>query len=133
MTVLPFGTGNCITGPLLSKKITYNIFLTVRCLLTVLGVRHFRLAQTRKLAAYKINLTENSKFDRIENIINRRENAVDRHFLLFPQCFLKVLYHGYDKTQNYVGELNRIHVYIEPKKTLPLCLSADIHKFENQD
>ena len=28
MTVLPFRTDNSITGPLLSKKITYNTFLT---------------------------------------------------------------------------------------------------------
>ena len=28
-------------------------------------------------------------FDRLENIVGKRENAVYQHFLLFPQCFEK--------------------------------------------
>ena len=27
--------------------------------------------------------------DRLENIVGKGENAVDQHFLLFPQCFGK--------------------------------------------
>ena len=27
-------------------------------------------------------------FDRVENIVEKGENAVHQHFLLFPQCFL---------------------------------------------
>ena len=30
-----------------------------------------------------------SVFDRIENIVEKGENAGYRHFLLFPQCFEK--------------------------------------------
>ena len=30
-----------------------------------------------------------SLFDRIENIVGKRENAGYQHFLLFPQCFEK--------------------------------------------
>ena len=26
-------------------------------------------------------------FDRVENIVEKRENASNQHFLLFPQCF----------------------------------------------
>ena len=30
-----------------------------------------------------------SFFDRVENTVEKEENAVYQHFLLFPQCFLK--------------------------------------------
>ena len=32
-----------------------------------------------------------SVFDRAENIVGKEENAGYQHFLLFPQCFQKVL------------------------------------------
>jgi hypothetical protein len=35
VTVLPLGTGLCMTGPLLSKKITYKTFFTFRNLLAI--------------------------------------------------------------------------------------------------
>ena len=44
--VLPFGTGNCITGPFLSKEITYNTLLTVCCLLAILGCTAILVALT---------------------------------------------------------------------------------------
>ena len=44
--VLSFGTCNCITRPLLSKKITYNTFLTERCLLAILGPTAVLFAHT---------------------------------------------------------------------------------------
>ena len=31
-------------------------------------------------------------FDRVENIVGKRENAGYQHFLLFPQCFQKDFY-----------------------------------------
>ena len=46
MMVLPFGTGSCITGPLLSKKITYNTYLTVHCLLAILWGTTLLVAHT---------------------------------------------------------------------------------------
>ena len=33
-------------------------------------------------------------FDWIENIVGKRENAGNQHFLLFPQCFQKAYYSG---------------------------------------
>ena len=30
-----------------------------------------------------------SVFDRVENIVEKGENAGNQHFLLFPQCFQK--------------------------------------------
>ena len=41
----------------------------------------------------KINLTENLKFvlGMVENIVRKGENAGYKHFLLFPQCFQKVV------------------------------------------
>ena len=32
-----------------------------------------------------------SIFDRIENIVGEGENAGNQHFLLFPQCFYRLL------------------------------------------
>ena len=37
-------------------------------------------------------------FDRVENIVGKGENAGYQHFLLFPQCFLKVLFFGVIKS-----------------------------------
>ena len=40
----------------------------------------------------KITVTQKLKFvlGRVENIMGKRENADFQHFLLFPQCFLKL-------------------------------------------
>ena len=35
-----------------------------------------------------------SVFDRVENIVGKRENAGYQHFLLFPQCFRKASFLG---------------------------------------
>ena len=45
------------------------------------------------LADDKISVTEKLKcaFERVENIVGRRENAGYQHFLLFLQCFQKGL------------------------------------------
>ena len=52
-----------------------------------------------KLKAFadnKLNLAEQLKFvlGRVENIVEKGENADDQHFLLFPQCFQKFLSKG---------------------------------------
>ena len=43
-----------------------------------------------------INLNKKSKLvlERVENIVEKRENAGDQHFLLFPQCFQKPSHSG---------------------------------------
>ena len=33
-------------------------------------------------------------FERVENIVGKGENAGYQHFLLFPQCFLKLSFSG---------------------------------------
>ena len=33
-------------------------------------------------------------FDRVENIVEKGENAGDQHFLLLPQCFQRAFYPG---------------------------------------
>ena len=33
-------------------------------------------------------------FDRVENIVGKRENAGNQHFLLFPRCFHEAFYKG---------------------------------------
>ena len=38
------------------------------------------------------------KFERVENIVGKGENAGYWHFLLFPQCFQKLLPQGYQKS-----------------------------------
>ena len=40
-------------------------------------------------AKNKINVNQKLKFDleRAQNIVGKRENADDKHFPLFPQCF----------------------------------------------
>ena len=47
----------------------------------------------------KINVTEKLKFVlvRVENIVEKGENAGYQHFLLFPQCFPKSPYMGWLK------------------------------------
>ena len=54
-----------------------------------------KILDQSKLKAFaddKINMTENLKFvlGRLENIVEKGENAGYQHFLLFPQCLQKV-------------------------------------------
>ena len=44
--VLPFGTSNCINGPCCQIKLTCNTFLTVCCLLAILGRTAFLVTYT---------------------------------------------------------------------------------------
>ena len=52
----------------------------------------------------KINVTEKLKFvfERVENIVEKGENAGYQYFLLFPQCFQKASYSGPLKSQDCV-------------------------------
>ena len=52
-----------------------------------------------KLKAFaddKIHVNQKLKFDmgRVENIVEKGENAGSQHFLLFPQCFQKASFSG---------------------------------------
>ena len=51
------------------------------------------LSKVKAFADDKSNVTQNIKvvFHRIENIVEKEENAGYQHFLLFPQCFQKAL------------------------------------------
>ena len=56
-----------------------------------------------KLKAFaddKLNLAEKLKFvlGRVENILEKGENAGDQHFLLFPECFQKASFSGVFKS-----------------------------------
>ena len=52
------------------------------------------LPKLKAFADDKLNVTQNIKvvFHRIENIVEKEENAGYQHFLLFPQCFQKVFF-----------------------------------------
>ena len=47
----------------------------------------------------KINVNEKLKIvlGRVKNIVGKRENAGNQHFLLFPQCFQKASYKELNK------------------------------------
>ena len=60
-----------------------------------------------KLKAFaddKINVTKKSKFvvARVENIVEKGENAGNQHFLLFPQMFSKDFFFNVVKSRDYV-------------------------------
>ena len=49
------------------------------------------MTKLKAFADDKLNVAKMtiSLFDRVENTVGKGENAGYRHFLLFPQCFLK--------------------------------------------
>ena len=51
------------------------------------------LSKLKVFAEDNIQVTEDLKFVlwRVENIVGKGENAGYQHFLLFPQCFLRVV------------------------------------------
>ena len=53
-------------------------------------------SKLKQCADDKINVSENLKYvlERIQNIVGNRENAGDRHFLLFQQFFQKTYFSG---------------------------------------
>ena len=55
----------------------------------------FASFELRAFADHKSNFTQNIKFvfHRVENIVEKGENAGYQHFLLFPQFFQKALSH----------------------------------------
>ena len=53
-------------------------------------------SKLKALADNKINVTQKQKhfLKWVENIVEKGENAGYQHFLLFPQCFLKLFFQG---------------------------------------
>ena len=51
-------------------------------------------SKLRAFANNKMNVNKNLKFvlERVENIVEKGENAGYQHFLLFPQCFQKAFF-----------------------------------------
>ena len=60
-------------------------------------ILHF--SKMKAFADSKLNIVQNIQLvlHRIENIVGKGENAGNQHFLLFPQCFLKVFASGVSK------------------------------------
>ena len=67
----------------------------------------------------KINVTEKLKFvlGRVENIVEKGENAGYQHFLLCPQCFheasvwvYKVIFDLPESNTSYIGELHLVWI-----------------------
>ena len=57
------------------------------------------LTKMKAIAGDKFNVAKMliSLYDRIENIVEKGENAGYQHFLLFPQCFQKASFSGSSK------------------------------------
>ena len=56
----------------------------------------------------KLNVTQNIKivFRRVENIVEKGENAGYQHFLLFPQCFQEAFSSGAPEVFTLEQEIN---------------------------
>ena len=59
--------------------------------------QNLRPVQIMALADNTINVAKKLKYayGRVENIVGKGGNAGYHHFLLFPQCFQKVLFQGH--------------------------------------
>ena len=55
---------------------------------------NFKLVQIESICRQQNKSTYNDDFclDRVENIVDKGENAGYQHFLLFPQCFQEAFY-----------------------------------------
>ena len=55
-------------------------------------LQNFRRVQIQSICRQQNNFDSKSKFllERVENIVEKGENAGYQHFLLFPQCFQKL-------------------------------------------
>ena len=67
------------------------------CVLGFSPLPHDKILDWSKLKAFaddKISVNEKLKFGfgKVENIVGKEENDGFQHFLLFPQCFLKVFF-----------------------------------------
>ena len=60
-------------------------------------------------------------FDRVENIVEKEENAGYQPFLLFPQCFEKALSHTHQKVSLFGNVLTRVNS-TALQSYLPCCL-----------
>ena len=58
--------------------------------LTLYKRQNFEWVQIETICSDKVSVTEKFKFvmGRVENSVEKGENAGNQHFLLFPQCFL---------------------------------------------
>ena len=64
----------------------------------------------------KINVNEKLNFGigRVENIVGKGQNAGYHHFLLFPQCFQRLLSHGHSKLRLCGKGLKRVKMKCGP-------------------
>ena len=60
-----------------------------RCISSLPNDKILGLSKLKVFADDKSSVTVKLKFDleRVENIVQKGENAGNKHFLLFPQCF----------------------------------------------
>ena len=68
----------------------------------ILHLPHDKIIALAKLKAFtdnKLNVTQNIERDfyRVQNIVEKVEDADNQHFLLFPQCFRKASSSGVSK------------------------------------
>ena len=56
--------------------------------------KYLNLSKLKAFGDDKINVTEKLKFvsARVKNIVGKGENAGNQHFLVFPLCFLSLLF-----------------------------------------
>ena len=68
-----------------------TIINRIKCLTLSQNGKFLDWFKLKAFADNKINVTEELKFvlGTVENIVGKGENAGNRHFLLFPQCFQK--------------------------------------------
>ena len=71
-------------------------FRVVKKVNSLLNNTFLHLSKMKAFAEDKINMTQKLKFflGKIENIVGNGENAGYQHFLLFPQCFQRLLFQG---------------------------------------
>ena len=64
------------------------------CFNSLLNNKISDLTKFKAFPDNKMILTEKLKFmlERVENIVGKGENAGYQHFLLFPQCFQKLIF-----------------------------------------
>ena len=58
--------------------------------------KYLNLSELEAFGDDKINVTEKLKFVsvRVKNIVGKGEKAGNQHFLVFPLCFLSLLFQG---------------------------------------
>ena len=95
------------------QKATFSGLLKVEMCgkkLTFYQTTKFQTLKLKAFANKKINLSQKLKlaWERIENIVQKGENAGNQHFLLFPKCFLKTTFSGLLKLEMCDKELKAL-------------------------